>query len=275
MPLLPASSSVRVQWKNGLASTLVVASDASAVGDASAAGDDWSWRLSIADVPSRSEFSTFPGVERSIAILHGDALTLERAGVRTAVTREGIALVFAGEEFVVGDPIGTDVRDVNWMVRRDRWRGEMQLIRARETQVDAPLVVVHAGVGGVEILSCDEAIGAQLACGETLVTRDRVHLRVAEGCCAIVCTAHPRATEQSASNPPTLRDVVRAFGYIGWLLQRTMGGVVAVQGMLSGLKAAVVAIAVRPRWARPISILCPNFDLNGHFFRVRCFWSPI
>ena len=51
MRLLAPAASRRVPWKNGLGVTLEVATDAVS------AGGEWTWRLSIADVPSRAPFS--------------------------------------------------------------------------------------------------------------------------------------------------------------------------------------------------------------------------
>lgn len=185
MRLLTPADSRRVPWKNGLGATLEIAADAAAP------GGDWTWRLSIADVPSRAEFSLFPGVDRFIACLSGPGLTLERAGARLPVPREGGALSFPGEEAVTGEPLGPGVRDVNLMLRRDRWRGRMTLIRAREFELDAPLVIVHAAEGSAA-LTLDTAEGAvELLPGHALVASGRVAIAAAPGSAAIACELTP------------------------------------------------------------------------------------
>jgi environmental stress-induced protein Ves len=45
MRILPPEHARRVPWKNGRGSTLELATDATAP------GEPWTWRLSIADVP--------------------------------------------------------------------------------------------------------------------------------------------------------------------------------------------------------------------------------
>jgi environmental stress-induced protein Ves len=162
MRILSAADSRRVPWKNGLGSTLEVATDAAAP------GGEWTWRLSIADVPARAEFSAFPGIDRLIACLEGPGLKLERSGASAPVPIEGEALAFAGEELAAGEPLGPGVRDVNLMLRRDRWRGRMIVARGRALTLDAALVLVHAPEGSRE-----------LAPGSTIVASGRVSVAAA------------------------------------------------------------------------------------------------
>ena len=185
MRLLTPAASRRVPWKNGLGSTLEIATDAVAP------GGEWTWRLSIADMPSRAQFSTFPGIDRFIACLAGPGLNLERAGARALVPREGEALSFAGEEFVTGEPRGPGVRDVNLMLRRDRWRGRMTLARGRALELDAPLLLVHAPEDFPR-LGVDAAEGAcDLLPGNTLVASGHVLIAGAPGSVIIGCELTP------------------------------------------------------------------------------------
>ncbi|MDD5305274.1 MAG: HutD family protein [Elusimicrobia bacterium] len=204
MRLLPPAASRRVPWKNGLGSTLEVATDAAAP------GGDWTWRLSIADVPSRAAFSAFPGIDRFIACLTGPGLTLERAGARAPVPREGDALAFPGEEAVTGEPLGPGVRDANLMLRRDRWRGRMTLARGRDLTLDAPLVLVHAPEDS-PALRADAAEGAcEIPPGGTLVASGRVTVAGAPGSAAVACelTAQP----SRASAPGSTAAMVECGG---------------------------------------------------------------
>ncbi len=212
MPVFSVATSKREPWKNGLGSTLVVASDAA---DAQSA---WTWRLSIADVPSRAAFSNFPGVDRLIALLEGAGLAIERGGVVTDVPAAGCALAFHGEEGVVGLPRGVGVRDVNLMLRSDQWTGEMQLLREGTFRVDDECVVIHAAGGAVEVDCASEPTTARLECGETLVTHGSVEVRPLPNACAIV--AAMRARGQSAANAKPrdsvpLREALRVWAYIG------------------------------------------------------------
>lgn len=130
----------RVAWKNGLGSTLEIATDASET------GGTWTWRLSFADVPVRGPFSRFPGIDRHLAMLEGRGLVLERGAERLNVPREGPAVAFAGEDDIVGAPSGDGVRDANLMIDRTRWSGSLELRRVTEPRsisVDSDLTLIH------------------------------------------------------------------------------------------------------------------------------------
>lgn len=150
----------RVPWRNGLGSTLEIATDVAEPGGA------WTWRLSLADVPSRAAFSRFPGIDRHLAVLDGPGMTIERedqeegegeeasAGdglrqaARIAIPRDGMAYAFAGEDGIVGEPLGPGVRDANLMLDRRRWTGSLEVLRVRAPRTitasgDVVLVHVH------------------------------------------------------------------------------------------------------------------------------------
>lgn len=183
--VLGADRARRVPWKNGCGSTLEVASDAASPGEA------WTWRLSIADVPARAPFSEFPGVDRAIACLEGEGMRLLHNGAWIAVPRLGVAYTFAGEDAVVGEPEGEGVRDVNLMVRRDRWRAEMRLVRSGDHRATAPLVVVHAAGRDSVAIQCGGADGT-LAPGATLVAGGEVDVSAANGLVVVVGLLWPR-----------------------------------------------------------------------------------
>src|SRR5690606_6807548 len=60
MQHLPACGYRRLRWRNGLGWTREVYVAARAGAD----GDDWDWRLSIAEIEADARYSVFPGVER-------------------------------------------------------------------------------------------------------------------------------------------------------------------------------------------------------------------
>jgi environmental stress-induced protein Ves len=185
MRLLTPAASRRVPWKNGLGATLEIATDAAAP------GGEWTWRLAIADVPARAQFSTYPGIDRFMACLAGRGLTLERVGARALVPIEGEALSFAGEELVTGEPLGPGVRDVNLMLRRDRWRGRMTLARGRAIGLDAPLVLVHAAADFPAVRVGTEEGACELAPGGTLVASGCVAIAGAPGSAVVACELTP------------------------------------------------------------------------------------
>ncbi len=183
--LLPACAARRMPWRNGRGSTLELARDAAAP------NGEWTWRLSLADLPERAQFSRFPGVDRLIACLDGTGLDLERDGTRAEVPREGAALAFAGEEAVVGIPLGAGVRDANLMTRRERWRGRLWVVRARPLAVEAALVVVHAPETGRPVRVAAPQGDAEIPPGRTWLGSGRVEVAAADA--GVVAALDPRA----------------------------------------------------------------------------------
>lgn len=180
--VLGPETSRRVSWKNGAGSTLELASDAPGP------GGEWTWRLSIADVPAAAPFSPFPGVDRFLACLEGPGLRVERGGAPFLVPREGAALAFPGEEAVRGEPLGPGVRDVNLMLRRDRWRGSMIVLRQSAVETHGPLILVHAPAFAPAPRVETDGGAVELAPGSTLIGSGRT----ATTGSAVVCALFPR-----------------------------------------------------------------------------------
>lgn len=68
---LPANGYRRLRWRNGLGWTREIHVAAPA------GGDDWDWRLSIAEIEGDAPYSAFPGVEREQVLLAGEGLALD------------------------------------------------------------------------------------------------------------------------------------------------------------------------------------------------------
>lgn len=111
--VLHAQDYRRMRWKNGAGWTSEVfrAPDA----------DDWSWRLSIAEVETDAPFSTFPGVERALVLLEGNGMRLrfDDGDTRDLLPSSNV-LCFSGERPLVGQLVDGPSRDFNLMWKRDR-----------------------------------------------------------------------------------------------------------------------------------------------------------
>ena len=68
-------------WKNGGGETAEIA-----VFPEGACYDDFHWRLSMARIAADGPFSTFPNVDRTLALIEGNGMVIE-AGVRAFVDR--------------------------------------------------------------------------------------------------------------------------------------------------------------------------------------------
>ncbi len=190
--------SARVPWKNGLGTTLELATDSASE------SAPWSWRLSIADVPSRAAFSNFPGITRHINCLDGKGLvlhrTVNRKHERASVPREGAGLVFEGEEAIEGEPLGEGVRDVNLMLDRSRWTGSLSIERDELSAgfMSSGTILVHLAHSATPLTLTlhSEEQSVQLEVGATLVTTGLVSISPAgkrgkDSCTLIVANLWP------------------------------------------------------------------------------------
>ncbi|EIL90614.1 HutD/Ves family protein [Rhodanobacter spathiphylli] len=134
-------------WKNGLGRTREIA-----VHPALAHGDDFDWRVSIAEVDSAAPFSLFPGIDRQIVLLDGAGFTMTLDDGRVhALTTPFAPFAFAGETEVAVSLAGGPTRDFNLMLRRARVRGEVQAWTTTGTRmIDAGTALVFCARGAID-----------------------------------------------------------------------------------------------------------------------------
>jgi len=79
MLVLLSRNYFRMPWKNGCGETVEVA-----IAPAGASLEDFAWRVSMAKVPESGSFSSFPAVDRTLAVLDGEMIVHveNRADVR-------------------------------------------------------------------------------------------------------------------------------------------------------------------------------------------------
>lgn len=108
---LPAHGYRRVRWKNGLGWTTEIAVEPEQ--------GEWDWRISIATVDADSEFSRFPGIDRSLLVLEGAGMVLDVEGQGTVtLLADGPALAFSGDVATSSRLLAGPTRDFNVMTRR-------------------------------------------------------------------------------------------------------------------------------------------------------------
>lgn len=134
-------------WKNGLGSTREIAVQPSGSGS-----DDFLWRVSIAEVDSAAPFSSFPGIDRQIALLDGNGFTMTLDDNRAhALTTPFAPFAFAGEAKVAVTLIDGPTRDFNLMVRRAQTSGDVLVWReAGSYPLDPTIVLVYAARGQID-----------------------------------------------------------------------------------------------------------------------------
>jgi environmental stress-induced protein Ves len=110
----------RMPWRNGGGVT-------SEVARWPADGSDFEWRISFAEVEQSGPFSPFPDVDRVILLVSGPPMLLEFPDrIHALQTFEPFR--FRGED-AVHCTVTEPTRDLNVMVRRDRARATVDVLR--------------------------------------------------------------------------------------------------------------------------------------------------
>lgn len=118
--LLDPATARAMPWKNG---------GELAISPADAGLEDFAWRISTAQVAVDGAFSSFPGIDRSLAVLAGNGVCLQRAdGQRETLLSGGAIAVFGGEEAISAQLLDGPITDLNLMTRRGVWKHELQLL---------------------------------------------------------------------------------------------------------------------------------------------------
>ncbi len=147
------SSIIRAQdcppqpWKNGLGTTREIA-----IHPSGASGDDFLWRVSIAEVDSAAPFSSFPGIDRQIALLDGNGFTMTLDDDRVhALTTPYAPFAFPGEAKVAVTLADGPTRDFNLMVRRAQARGDVKVWQTSGIcPLDPTIVLIYAARGEID-----------------------------------------------------------------------------------------------------------------------------
>ncbi len=113
--IVPRAAGQRMRWKNGAGwTTEIVRRDG---GDGAL-----DWRISVAEVDADSEFSAFPGCDRTLLVLEGEGIELAVDGNERALLspRSG-PYVFSGDAPAKCRVLDGPTRDFNVITRRAAW----------------------------------------------------------------------------------------------------------------------------------------------------------
>lgn len=113
-------------WKNGGGCTTQIAAM-----PAGAGFDQFDWRVSLATISASGPFSTFPGIDRTLALVEGDGVLLDLDGARFMLSDSDPQVSFAGEAAVHATVAGGPTTDFNVMTRRARCRHRLERLPLR------------------------------------------------------------------------------------------------------------------------------------------------
>ncbi|MDH7809859.1 MULTISPECIES: HutD family protein [Rhizobium/Agrobacterium group] len=122
MRLLRASEYKTMPWKNGGGVTVEIA-----IHPPGASVDAFDWRVSMATVAQDGPFSSFPGIDRTLAIIEGNGMALAISGHEpVALTTESTPLPFAADVPVDATLMDGAIVDLNVMTRRSSFAHSVQ-----------------------------------------------------------------------------------------------------------------------------------------------------
>ncbi|OEZ58816.1 HutD family protein [Duganella sp. HH105] len=116
-------------WKNGGGSTTEIAVSPSGSGF-----DEFDWRVSLATISQSGPFSSFPGIDRSLALVAGDGVLLDFGDERFVLSPSEPLIEFDGEAAVHATVTGSLTTDFNVMTRRGRCRHRLEPRVVRGTE---------------------------------------------------------------------------------------------------------------------------------------------
>jgi hypothetical protein len=148
-------------WKNGGGSTTELA-----VFPEGAGLDAFDWRISMARVEADGPFSAFPGIDRTLAIMEGDGLSLS-VGDHAArlVTLHGSPLPFPADQPAAARLLGQPILDLNVMSRRGVWRHAVSVVDVSDGAAlgsTGPLTILVARDAPVELRLSDNVFALGL-----------------------------------------------------------------------------------------------------------------
>jgi len=88
--------------------------------------DDWTVRISVADIDRDGPFSAYPDIDRWFAVVEGAGVVLSLGDGRHVLGTDSAPLHFRGEQAPGCELVDGATRDLNLMVRRHRGRSTLQ-----------------------------------------------------------------------------------------------------------------------------------------------------
>jgi environmental stress-induced protein Ves len=149
--LIRLSEAPASPWRNGGGVTHELA--------AGPAREDWSWRISVAEVAADGPFSDFAGVQRWFAVVRGAGVRLAIAWQVHEVIASSAPLEFDGAVKVDSWLLAGPTHDLNLMVQRARATGRMTRLAGtrRFTATAQGVLAIYALDAGATLQTSSDA----------------------------------------------------------------------------------------------------------------------
>lgn len=176
---LPVEALRVVPWKNGGGVTTEIAAGPPLSGD-----QDWSWRVSIADVPATGPFSLFPGIDRTIAVIQGSGMDLHFEDGRVVPLELNQPVDFDGGLPVDGILRKDPIRDFNVMADRRYFRAALEIhqgVTTTHQQIGVGSVLLVHFLDGEGSVTGPDGVAAAVQQSETIIYEGTVAVSVSIG----------------------------------------------------------------------------------------------
>ncbi|MEV6332755.1 HutD family protein [Streptomyces sp. NPDC051909] len=167
--LLRAHDRAATPWRNGGGVTREVAA-----GPADAGLDDFTWRVSLADVAAGGPFSAFPGVDRVITVVDGPGMELTVDGAPHLVDAAFEPFSFSGDAATECRLLGGPLVDFNVMTRRAAATADVRVTRAPFSVPAVPTVPAAPETGVATLVIALSGTATETGSGLTLERFDAV-----------------------------------------------------------------------------------------------------
>jgi environmental stress-induced protein Ves len=176
--ILNESDYRQIPWKNGKGVTAQIAISPA---EADFTKDEFLWRVSRAPILENGPFSEFPGYERVLVLLKGQAKL--HFGPQAAVeVKPGVAVRFSGDATTRIEIVQGPVVDLGVIFHRERCEAQVQMLplpqqASIEFQSDGGDALIYVAEGELELRNDREVIS--LLAGQTFVADRDLTYRVA------------------------------------------------------------------------------------------------
>lgn len=134
-------------WKNGRGFTSEIAIFPAG---STLEKNNFSWRLSSAEVTENGPFSSFPGCERYLAIIEGAGLKLQFENENKLIDQNSF-LQFSGELKVHSELIDGKIRDLNLILKKETHQVQFKILNTSLNKLAQGTSIIFVMEGSVAV----------------------------------------------------------------------------------------------------------------------------
>lgn len=145
--LLKNQNYAMMPWKNGRGFTSEIAIFPT---QSTLSENNFSWRLSSAEVAENGPFSGFPGCDRYLAIIEGLGLKLQFENESKLIDQNSF-IQFSGEEKVFSELINGKIKDLNLIVKKNIHDIQFSILNTSVNKLSKGTSIIFVMEGSVTV----------------------------------------------------------------------------------------------------------------------------